>query len=139
MVAEYFYNFFCLFVWKNGKKNVFPNRTFFSNLVNYFFQLFQVQHFKETMKFQIRAILGGWEKIGIIVRKSMILFKLQVVKIRENHWRIWSVVSFRVPPNIFSGPIGFSRLKFSKAWIQLNHHSSDWWAINLKQLLTQFY
>ena len=37
---------------------------FFSNLANYFFQFFQVQHFKGTMKFQIRAIYLDWKKIG---------------------------------------------------------------------------
>ena len=41
----------------DGKKN--QNRTLFFPIWNIFSQFFQVQHFKETMKFQIRAIYWG--------------------------------------------------------------------------------
>ena len=62
MVTEYFFNFSYLFVWKNGNfffqlgKIFFQVEQFFFQPGKIFFQFFQVQHFKWTMKFQIRTI-----------------------------------------------------------------------------------
>ena len=49
--------FFCKpSIWFLPEKHFSKQNNFFSNLEKYFFQFFQVQHFKWTMKFQIRTI-----------------------------------------------------------------------------------
>ena len=37
-------------------------------------QFFQVQNYKGTMKFQMRAILGGWKKIGNLSWANIMIF-----------------------------------------------------------------
>ena len=57
MVTEFFLTF-PVFLCGKMEKIIFPTKgeQFFSNIEKYFFQSFQVQHFKRTMKFQIRTI-----------------------------------------------------------------------------------
>ena len=67
MITEYFLTFPIFSCGKMGKnvpngKVFFQIEHFFTNLEKYFSKY--IQQFKGTMKFKIRAIYWGWEKIG---------------------------------------------------------------------------
>ena len=55
MVTEHFLTFPAF----SRKKIIFPNRKNLFPIWNFFFQFFQVQNYKGTMKFQMKAILWG--------------------------------------------------------------------------------
>ena len=64
-------NLLLLTYWKNKQKIIISNQSLLvwllrSELSTFskVFSFFQMQHFKGTMKFQIRAIYWGWEMIG---------------------------------------------------------------------------
>ena len=54
----------------------------FFNLEKYCFPFFQVQHFKRTIRFEIRKIYWDWEKIGKKLEKDSCLIYVQIYIIK---------------------------------------------------------